>query len=54
MCLKVNGYEGIDIVRIKVTDRIIGEVYILLILFIKCNLNTGTNLKITVSLIITF
>jgi len=54
MYLKVSGYEAIGILRIKVADRIIGEIYILLILFIKCNLNTGPNLKITVSIIITF
>lgn len=54
MCLKASGYEAIGILRIKVADRIIGEIYILLILFIKCNLNTGPNLKITVSIIITF
>jgi len=54
MCLKVSGYEAIGILRIKVADSIIGKIYILLILFIKCNLNTGTNLKITVSIIITF
>jgi hypothetical protein len=54
MCPKVSGYGAVDILRIKVDDRIIGEIYILLILFIKCNLNTDINLKITVSIIITF
>lgn len=49
MCLKVSGYEAIGILRIKVADRIIGEIYIFLILFIKHNLNTDVNLKITVS-----
>jgi hypothetical protein len=38
MCLKFSGYEAIGILRIKVPDGIIGEIYILLILFIKCNL----------------
>jgi len=54
MCLKVSGYEAVGILRIEVADRIIGEIYILLIIFIKCNLNTDINLKITVSIIITF
>ena len=54
MCLKVSGYEAIGILRIKVADRIIGEIYILLILFIKCNLNRDINLKNTASIIITF
>jgi hypothetical protein len=37
ICLKVSGYEAIGTLRIKVADRIIGEIYILLISFIKCN-----------------
>jgi hypothetical protein len=54
MCLRVSGFEAIGILRIKVADRIIGEIYILLILFIKRNLNTDINLTITASIIITF
>lgn len=32
MCLKVSGYEAVGIFRINVADRIIGEIYMLLIL----------------------
>jgi hypothetical protein len=32
MCLKASGYETIGILRIKVADRIIGEIYMLSIL----------------------